>query len=85
MTAGRKEAAEPGGCPQVLDGTDQEGPGGLSGVAGVVGVAGPVGDGGGGFEEVGELRDAGVVGDLSGVPRCRFGEGDTAAAVGCQA
>ncbi len=72
---GGEEAAEPGGCPEVLDGTGQEGPGGVFG--GVVG---------GGFEEVGQLRDARVLWYLSAPPRCRFGElGDTAAVPGCQA
>ncbi len=74
---GGEQAAEPIGCPQVLDGTGQEGPGVVSGFAGVVV--------GGGFEEVGEFGDARVVGYLSAPARCRFGElGDTAAAPGCQ-
>lgn len=76
-----EEAAEPGGGPQIFDGTGQEGPGSVSGAAGVVG-----GVGGGGFEEVGEFGDAGVVGYLSAPARCRFAElGDTAAVPGCQA
>lgn len=78
---GGEEAAEPGGCSEVLDGTGQEGLGGVSGGAGVVG-----GVGGGGFEEVGEFGDAGVFGYVSAPPCCRFGElGDTAAVPGCQA
>ncbi|MFI1248623.1 hypothetical protein ACH4TY_18275 [Streptomyces anulatus] len=76
-----EEAAEPGGCPQVLDGTGQGDPGGVPGVAGAVGDVV-----GGGFEEVGEFRDAGVVGYVSAPAGRRFGElGDTAAAPGCQA
>ncbi len=76
---GGEQSAEPGGCPQVLDGTGQESPRGVSG------AAGPVGDAGGGFEEVGEFGDARVFGYLSAPARCRVGElGDTAAAAGCQ-
>ncbi|MFH8692857.1 hypothetical protein ACH4EC_39235 [Streptomyces anulatus] len=75
----REQAAEPGGCPQALDGTGQESP------RGVPGAAGPVGDAGGGFEEIGEFGDARVLGYLSAPARCRFAElGDTAAAAGCQ-
>ncbi|EHM25923.1 hypothetical protein SPW_5679 [Streptomyces sp. W007] len=74
-----EQSAEPGGCPQILDGTGQEGPGGVSG------AAGPVWGAGGGFEEVGEFGDAGVFGYVSAPARCRVGElGDTAAAAGCQ-
>ncbi len=83
---GGEEAAEPGGCPEVLDGTGQEGPRGVPRAAGVVGVTRPVGGVGGGFEEVGELRDAGVVGYVSAPAGGCFGElGDTAVAAGCQA
>ncbi|WP_371627741.1 hypothetical protein OG245_37140 [Streptomyces sp. NBC_01116] len=75
-----EEAAEPGSGPEVFHGTGQESPGG------VPGVSGPVGDAGGGFEEVGEFGDAGVIGYVSAPARCCFGElGDTAAVSGCQA
>ncbi|MDF9801456.1 hypothetical protein M2436_000003 [Streptomyces sp. HB372] len=80
MTAGSRPS-EPGGCPEVLDGTGQESPRCVSGVAGPVG-----GVGGGGFEEVGEFGDARVFGYVSAPPCCRVGElGDTAAVPGCQA
>lgn len=75
-----EQAAEPGGCPEVLDGTGQEGPGG------VPRAAEPAGGIDGGFEEIGELGDARVVGYLSAPAGRRFGElGDTAAVPGCQA
>ncbi|MEV6474868.1 MULTISPECIES: hypothetical protein [unclassified Streptomyces] len=57
---GKQQAAEPGGRPQILDGTSQEGPGNAPG------VAWPGGDvGGSGFDEVGEFGDAGVFGYLA--------------------
>lgn len=78
---GGEQAAEPGGCPEVLDGTGQESPRGVSGAAGPVG-----GVGGGGFEEVGEFGDARVFGYVSAPAGRRVGElGDTAAVPGCQA
>lgn len=77
---GGEQSAEPGGCPEVLDGTGQESPGAVSGGAGAVGSVV-----GGGFEEVGEFGDARVVGYVSAPARCRVGElGDTAAVPGCQ-
>ncbi|MFJ7416919.1 hypothetical protein ACIQWZ_39945, partial [Streptomyces sp. NPDC098077] len=72
---GGEEAAEPGGCPEVLDGTGQEGLGGVSGGAGVVGDVGG-----------GEFGDAGVLGYVSAPAGGCVGElGDTAAVSGCQA
>nr|AAD46518.1 unknown [Streptomyces griseus] len=62
-------SSEPGGGPEVFDRTGQESPGGVPGGAGPGGVTGVAGRGGnvrcGGFEEVGEFGDAGVLGYVS--------------------